>query len=210
MRALLICALLLPFLASCAGGPQGVEGDEELMTLGHWMSGSFSSAEQAAADTSYFDIRLERVRIWPERQDAYWLYAEQAVATRLQIPHRQRVYRLSRISADTLESAVFELPDPAPFVGAWGRPADFGVLSPDSLDEREGCAVKLVREDAGTFVGRTDDGTCSSRLRGANYATFEVTVREDVVVSWDRGFNEAGEQVWGATQAGYIFRKIAP
>ena len=40
--------------------------------LDEWMVGSFSSAAQAAADESYFDIRLEMVPIWTERRDATW------------------------------------------------------------------------------------------------------------------------------------------
>jgi hypothetical protein len=27
------------------------------------------------------------------------------------------------------------------------------------------------------------------------------------MISWDRGYNDAGEQVWGAEKGGYIFLK---
>jgi hypothetical protein len=35
------------------------------------MTGSFSSEEQATADSSYFDIRLQMARIWSERTGSY-------------------------------------------------------------------------------------------------------------------------------------------
>ena len=63
--------------------------------LAEWMSGSFSSAAQAADDPeNYFDIRLEMVPIWSERSDGPWLYVEQAAASALDRPYRQRVYHL--------------------------------------------------------------------------------------------------------------------
>jgi len=35
------------------------------------MTGSFSSEEQATADSSYFDIRLQMARIWSERTEGF-------------------------------------------------------------------------------------------------------------------------------------------
>ena len=63
--------------------------------LGSWMTGSFSSASQAsAAPDDYFDIRLYMVPIWDGRADGPWLYVEQAAASALERPYRQRVYQV--------------------------------------------------------------------------------------------------------------------
>ena len=35
-------------------------------------------------------------QIWPDSQGAIWLYVEQAVATSLDKPYRQRVYKLEQ------------------------------------------------------------------------------------------------------------------
>jgi hypothetical protein len=187
------------------GGSPAV--DHDLAQLAEMMTGSFSSEEQAAADSAYFDIRLHMARIWPERDDGFWLYVEQAAAGSADRPYRQRIYHLRRTSADTLASAVFVLPGPEAFVGAWQDPGKFAGLTPDSLSEREGCAVFLTRLDDSTFGGGTRGGECSSSLRGASYATSEVEVRSDGLLTWDRGFDAAGNQVWGATRGGYVFRK---
>lgn len=64
---------LLPAARAAADEP-------DLVQLADWMSGSFSSAAQAAEDSAYYDIRLEMAPIWTDRDDAVWLYVEQAMA----------------------------------------------------------------------------------------------------------------------------------
>lgn len=80
-------------------------------------------------------------------------------------------------------------------------------MTPDSLTLKEGCEVVLFQADEGYFEGSTVDRNCSSDLRGASYATSEVMIDKDKMISWDRGFDENGNQVWGATDGGHIFKK---
>jgi len=207
-------ACLVLFLAGGCGrggpipSPSGGSPDPELSLLAEWMTGHFSSASQAAADSSYFDIRLAMIPIWTARGEDHWLYVEQAVAGREEAPYRQRVYHLTRSPAGSLQSVVYELPHPERYVGAWRSPAVFAALAPTDLERRAGCAIELHRTPEGEFVGGTVDRRCASSLRGARYATSEVRIGPHEMVSWDRGFNQAGEQVWGATEGGYVFRKL--
>jgi hypothetical protein len=83
-------------------------------------------------------------------------------------------------------------------------------LTPAELIERPGAVVYLRRDDDGRFAGSTPDDACKSDFRGASYATPEVVVSEDLMVSWDRGWDASGEQVWGATGGGYRFRRVDP
>jgi hypothetical protein len=62
------------FLLLTAAVSQAAEPGME--QLAQWMSGSFSSAAQAAEDSAYYDIRLEMAPIWTDRDDAVWLYVE--------------------------------------------------------------------------------------------------------------------------------------
>ncbi|NIM65424.1 MAG: hypothetical protein GTO51_05465 [Candidatus Latescibacteria bacterium] len=183
--------------------------DEDLAQLVQWMTGYFSSEEQASADSDYVDVRLRMVRIWQDRTDGYWLYVEQAIAIRQHKPYRQRVYHLTRLNEDTFESSVYMLPDPVHFVGKWRTPSAFSTLSPDSLQFREGCSILLKRKDANAFIGNTKGNSCASKLRGASYTTSEVIIKPDALISWDRGFDANGRQVWGTTKGGYIFKKLA-
>ncbi len=177
--------------------------------LGNWMTGSFSSAAQAERDSeNYFDIRLETVRIWPERTDGIWLYVEQAAAGRLDKPYRQRVYRVHAQDEDTLASVVYTLPDdPLQYAGAWRTPAIFDDLTPDDLTIRTGCAIVLYKAPNGSYVGSTREKDCESELRGATYATSDVIITPAMLKSWDRGYNDRDEQVWGATEGPYEFVK---
>ena len=172
------------------------------------MTGCFSSAAQAAADPEYFEVRLVMVPIWRARDDGPWLYIEQAVATALDRPYRQRVYHLVR-EADGVRSEVYELPgDSIDFAGAWRDVAAFDGFAPADLVEREGCAVHLRPAPSGIWSGSTLDDHCRSDFRGAAYATSLITLHRDSIESWDRGFDAGGEQVWGAVKGGYVFDRV--
>jgi hypothetical protein len=181
---------------------------DELETLVDWLTGSFSSAAQAQADSAYYDIRLEMVPIWAERASGHWLYVEQAAAGSLDRPYRQRVYQVMTECDGSLVSVVYALPEPLRFAGAWREPARFDQLTPDSLLPRVGCSVVLWRDSSGVFSGGTVGTECASQLRGAQYATSEVVVAADRIESWDRGFAAPDEQVWGAEKGPYIFLRI--
>ncbi len=92
------------FLMGCTfnASAQLLSSDTTLYRLVTYMEGSFSSQKQSIRDTNYFDIRLHIKRIWRKRDDAYWLYVEQAVAKFIEKPYRQRIYKVTRLSADTL------------------------------------------------------------------------------------------------------------
>lgn len=180
----------------------------DLGILATWMTGSFSNAEQAGADTNYLDIRLEIHPIWRHLEDGYWLYVEQAVATHPDEPYRQRVYRLSTQADGSVRSDVYTIPDPVRFVGAWRESDQLGELTPDDLEIKPGCAVILKRTAGTGFGGGTVGTGCQSELRGAAYAISEVKVSSDRIVSWDRGFDSEGNRVWGPEHGGYVFKKI--
>lgn len=196
---LMVAVALLLMAAGQAGASEG------LTTLVEWMTGSFSSEEQSLADTTYYDIRLEMVAVWPERQDGAWLYIEQAVAGAERWPYRQRVYHLVEIEADLFKSEVYELPGQSRFAGAWRYADPLAALSPDSLAVRDGCAVFLRRDPSGEFAGNTVGHSCASSMNGARYAASEVVVGPWGMKSWDRGFNADGVQVWGAEGGPYVF-----
>lgn len=185
--------------------------DQEFARLVSWMTGSFSSAAQSERDDQYFDIRLQMVRIWPDRDPGEaWLYVEQATAAAIDRPYRQRVYRVTRIDENRFRSEVYELLQPAlQYAGWWKTPQRFSEFRPADLTELEGCAVTLRYDElSGSFVGSTDSGTCASTLRGAAYVMSEVTITPDMLLTWDRGYNAQDQQVWGATEGGYEFVRI--
>ena len=199
---ILLFVLIIALFFSCT--PR----EDSLTKLVAAMSGSFSSQQQAKSDTAYHDVRLHMIPIWMDRTDGRWLYVEQAAAENMDKPYRQRIYNLTQISDSTFRSMVFALPDPLQYAGAWEMPDLLNGLEPGSLKEREGCDVILKQQGEEIYVGSTESLRCGSSLRGAAYATSIVLIMKNQIYSWDRGFDIEGKQVWGATEGGYIFKRI--
>lgn len=206
-----------------ATGSSGSEtGSSDSATLGDLvalMTGSFSSERQAAEDPDFFDIRLHMTRIWPSERNGAWLYVEQARSDALDKPYRQRVYFVTPMtfvggdgrSHTTFRSEVWLLPgDPLAMAGAWAEPARLDTMGPHLLTQKVGCEVVLVPGADGTFAGSTLGRACPSERGGATFTTSEVTITPSGLQSWDRGFDDAGKQVWGAEKGGYRFERETP
>ena len=209
MRVLLLL-VLLAFLGTQCGPTAGLPrtaGTAELDRLVTFMTGAFDSGEQAAKDSSYYHITLQMAPIWTDRTDGRWLYVEQAVASMPTKPYRQRVYRVEQSGPKEFKSHVYTLDEPADFVGAHLPGPAQKALTYERIALKEGCEVILKKQADGTYAGQTGMGTCASNLRGAAYAHSEVTVYKGQLISWDRGYNKDGEQVWGAEKGGYVFVK---
>jgi hypothetical protein len=206
MRAFLL--LLLALAAAPMAAADEPASDRELETLVWWMTGSFSSEAQAREDSAFLHIVLHMVRIWPDRTDGVWLYVEQAVATAADRPYRQRVYHLRRVGEDIFASSVFTFDDAIERAGAWRAEAPLADLSPDDLKPRVDCTIYLKLRPDGAFEGSTLGRLCSSKLRGSAWASSEVVIRPDGLISWDRGWDDRGVQKWGAKKGGYRFERV--
>lgn len=207
MHRLLWLAIAIALAGCSSSGDRDVALAPGLLRLEEWMTGSFSSRTQAAADTAYSDIRLYVVRIWPERTPGLWLYVEQWLTGRDELPYRQRVFHVTALSDSTFRSRTFTIPGSLRFADQSRGAEPLRELSPDSLRAREGCDLVLVQR-ADSFVGSTLGNDCRSDLQGASYATSEVRITADRLYSWDRGFDGSGTQLWGPIGGGYEFRKI--
>lgn len=203
---LLLVMLLGTIIYSCKTTWQTTSeaSTDELMDM---MTGSFNSAEQAAEDSSYFNISLHMYPIWESRA-GNWLYVEQALNEMQEKPYRQRIYEVEQTGEQTFKTTVYTLTNPDETVGKWKTPAWFDQFDESILEEREGCGVYLVKTALGCYQGSTRKGECESSLHGASYATSVVSICDGVLNSWDQGFNANHEQVWGATEGGYLFKKI--
>lgn len=213
MPKLLLALLMLGLSACAAGPPRGgatpTATPDPAAEVANLLAGSYSSQRQSEQDEAFLDVRLDMRRIWPERAGEHWLYVEQAMATTLERPYRQRVYRVEATADGGAISHVYTLPgDPLRFAGAHRDPARLAGLSPADLEERRGCAIVLSRRDDGSYAGATRERDCPSELRGASYATSEVVLTDQRLDSWDRGYDRDGRQVWGAVAGPYRFDRL--
>jgi CpeT protein len=181
-----------------------------LMRFEQFLTGSFSSYAQSQRDPEFYEIVLNMVPIWEDRDDGPWLYVEQAVASNAEQPYRQRVYHLEQIDKNSYSSSVYSFENPEQFAGAYRDEMPLAELTPEDLSIRVGCAIVVSwDEDQRAFVGSTNGRDCQSELRGASYATSQVLLRKDRLVTWDRGYDANGEQVWGAVKGGYVFDRVS-
>jgi hypothetical protein len=204
MRVFLLFCIL--GLISCTGSKQLVQQDE-VKQLQILMTGSFNSEQQAATDSSYYNISLHMYPIWEDRS-GYWLYVEQAVNSMQDKPYRQRIYSLEQSGKNEFISRVYTLENPKDCIEKWKDVSYFDILKPDQITEKAGCAVYLKKKSEKLYVGSTNERDCKSTMRGASYATSKVHIDEKKIESWDQGFDISGKQVWGAERGAYIFDKL--
>ncbi len=206
MRILSMIALVV-LMASCGMQEEKVSDFEKLTTM---MQGSYNSYAQSVADSAnFYNISLHMYPIWEGKEEGVqYLYVEQALNSMQDKPYRQRIYRVEEIEEGVFSSAVYTFPNPEEAVFKWKTPEYFNKYTPEDLIAREGCAVILKKVSDTNFTGSTVDRECKSELRGATWASSIVSVYPDRIESWDQGFNDAGEQVWGAVISGYVFDKL--
>lgn len=198
---------MLVFLLTISAYSQ--QYSQDLLRLCNWMTGSFSSNQQSTVDTSYYDIRLHMEPVFTDRTDGCWFYVEQALASNQDRPYRQRVYHVYEGRQGTFTSDVYEIDQAIRYTGAWKNEELLHAITMDQLELKDGCSVNLRWNLAtGTYEGGTAEKTCPSELNRAAYATSQVMVLAGRIVSWDRGFDEAGEQVGGAEKGPYQFVRV--
>lgn len=204
--------LLIVFLfSSVFAGAQQKLTKADLEEVKNRLEGSFDNEEQSKTDNSFKHIKLHTKEIsirGKNKEGGYWLYVEQAMASNQDKPYRQRIYHLYKKDNETLVTKVYELDEPLRFAGAWAKTDKLKKLTRDSLYEKEGCDIYLTKTEDGDFTGGTVGKGCLSTLKGASYATSEITIYSNMLVSWDRGRDEHDNLVWGPEKGGYRFRKF--
>lgn len=208
MRYFIISCLLISILSCKNKGDISKEKaiTNHLPELFSLMQGSFDSEIQSQVDSTYFNISLHMYPIWKDRGN--FLYVEQALTTKQDQPYRQRIYEVIQLNDSMYSSAIYTIENDSLWIGKWKSPNAFDTLTMANVDKKEGCEVILKRIEPNYYKGETGEKTCESSLYGASYATSEVEIMEDKIISWDRGFDDKDEYIWGAEKGGYIFNKL--
>jgi len=206
MNSHLIMLLFSIFFIGCSSvhNQTIASKDPALQEFSRMLIGEFSSKEQSLQDTTYLNIHLSMSRIWEEDKSAIWLYVEQAMDAKREKPYRQRVYKLNHPGKDIFTSDIYTIKNQERFIGLQNDATKRTMLTPDIIELKDGCTVTM-NKSIGIYIGGTDADKCPSDLRGASYATTKIILKENILESWDQGFDKNGIQVWGATKGGYIF-----
>lgn len=174
--------------------------------------GSFTSFEQSARDDRYGVVESEIVRIWPDREDGYWFYQEQAFLGQTpddidmaakNKPYLVRVTHSAEIEPGVVQRTPHKVKKPDAVLGAWRNETPLSGLSPDDLEPVE-CSLIVTRIAENYWTSKSE--RCPNAHRGASYALSLGVTHEGGYANWDRGFTDEGEHVWGPSSGGYIFK----
>lgn len=175
--------------------------------------GVMDTTAQAAKTPEAPSVQMTtcRVRVSPAPTAAnpatIYLYQEQALTRSLEKPYRQRFLRIAPNSASqSIQSLTFELSSPETWAGLCRRSESERVIPSEELGKPI-CSLFLRHTDEG-YIGRTPVDGCPTDARGAVRITNLVILHEAGMDTWDRGFNQHGQQVWGATTEPYRFRWV--
>lgn len=179
---------------------------EELTPVTGWLSGAFSSAEQAAQDRRFERVELRSREIWRgTSRTTRWIYFEQYLSHKPAHPFRQRIFRLTPEGGGVVRMVEFTMPRAIDFAGAWRTPALLDGLTPDQLSHRQGCDLLLRRLPSGDYEGRNQVGECATDFAGATTLVQYLWVGPRYIRLLDRAYDDAGTLRWGSPGEGYVY-----
>src|SRR5690554_2627056 len=198
-------SLLLTILTSWSIQAQDLSPDLNQMV--EWLSGEFTSAEQAQKDDTYKNATLRNVQIWPNATNGAWIYSEETWVSEPESPINQRIFFISEITDSEFSIDVYNLPNKENYIGAWNNPNAFSELAVFDLKFKDGCTLFLFY-DGFQYSGETSKGSCPDNSEGSAYSTSNLILVPGEIQLWDRGYNAENKLVWGAKNGPYIYKKL--
>ncbi len=200
---LLVCVL--------PGLPAHAQPDvDELLTL---LEGSYTSDGAVQAGDTEDPLLTDRhVRVSAPALGEHVMYWQ------LNSGAEQKVYRQRLLVFEpgaepgTVRQIAWSLPEPPRFVNAWESPALFAGFTREDVveDLPASCAQLWQRRDDGWY-GRVDPAVCriwSERRQAWRRIEGEAFVTADNYLTAERGFDDAGTQVFGtAPDEYYVLRR---
>ena len=210
-----LCLLTTVKLAQAATPIQAdtpVSLEQQVEAVAARLEGVMDTATQASVNSKVSNVRMTTCRVaLAEGENALQsktivLYQEQALASELTKPYRQRFLQLSASPmSQSVQSRSFKPANPAAWVNFCNqsattrtvKPADIGIVV---------CNV-FLRRAGNDYVGNTPVDGCPANVRGAVRIKNHIVLRPIGMDTWDRGFDASGKQVWGAKTESYQFRR---
>ncbi len=159
----IVVAWLVATLLAEGQAPIAVPRDTDLETLAQWLTGEYTTSEQAESDRRanaayrHDDVVLliapASVPGLPVPADARVLYLEQAVTGGEAAPYRQRVFAVFRAVDGALTTRTYRIASPGDLVGAARDRVRLERLRADRLTPEPGCDVAWTKVDQALYVG---------------------------------------------------------
>jgi hypothetical protein len=187
--------------------------DNDVLEVVNRLNGVISSSDHSMADVTYHDVTLTHCKINVNGQPddlkgSHFLYLRQAISLHKANPYRKRIVRVGpNYSTGQVVTTNYRPLRQVAFDGICDLPEEERFVDFSKDVGEPICTTYLTRQN-NLFVGGTPPEGCPNTRNGAVRATSEVRLGEDWMSSWDRGWNAAGSQVWGATEGPYVFKRF--
>jgi hypothetical protein len=200
MKKLLI--ILFVFLSTNSFGQLDKKDLKEYVKR---ITGTFSTEEQHKEDSTFDNVRVYTKLIRKDKNNIYWVYTEQGEFVNY-TPYRQRVYQIALVD-DYIKLRIYYLNDITKH--SYFKPETIKNITLADIKLKRGCDLDIRLRGDGVYGGQTDDKKCIATFRGSTYTTTDFWVYEDMVMSWERGWNDKDEHVWGSSKGHYFYKKIS-
>lgn len=175
--------------------------------------GTLSTVHQSLSDRRVPDVRMVTCPVTVTDAESApgvsFLYQEQAIALTPEQPYRQRFLRIApHPTSQSVESMAWKPPELASWVGLCQKPLAQRQVR---LADLGSPLCQIYLKPAGDrFVGTTPPEGCPTNFRGATRSTNRIVLEANRMETWDRGYDAAGQQVWGAQDESYRFQRLDP
>lgn len=180
------------------------------------LSGEKLSREQASRDPDhFFNIRMLTCPAAEMVDGSKVLYLEQAFWRTPQKPFRQRFYMVKPCPKDLkcdVEVSSYAIRDAEEYKNFCDRPKDQRPLPEEVIGDiaEHLTTINLKRCERGKrclYEGSTPPEGFPNSWNGATHCTSELAIlKNNEVHTWDRGYDDDGNQVWGVKVGPYEFK----
>ena len=180
------------------------------------LEGVMDTSAQALANAKAPNVRMTTCRVslttteatteTKRQPNSIFLYQEQSLTKNLESPYRQRFLQISPSTySQSVRSLSFKPATPTAWINFCARPEGDRTIQLRDLGTAV-CSV-FLKPSGDAYIGNTPADGCPANIRGAVRIKNHIVLRTIGIDTWDRGFNAAGRQVWGATAESYQFRR---
>jgi hypothetical protein len=206
-----LASLLLP-CALLSSAVSAGETDPTVNEFADLLVGVFDSSAQAIDDSSYLDVTVQHCPVTvtdlpQDKNSGRFLVVRQSVSTSSR-PYRLRLLRIfAGPSKGTVLTSSFAAKDNFDFSDLCFKPESERLVSFSQFTE-EKCTT-FAQSLNGIFVGGTPVEGCPNSRSGAVRMTSELKLSTQGMTTWDRGYNAAGQLVWGPESGPYQFERVS-
>jgi len=199
-------------LLTATNPAQAVPVEQQMQDVVSHLVGVMDTSAQAAANPKAPNVRMTTCQVKVENTDintrpSVFLYQEQAMSESLNSPYRQRFLQITPTpDAQKVESVAFRPPNPKTLIGFCNQPEQMRVVKKSDIGESS-CRV-ILQPEAENYKGETPSEGCPTNVRGAVKITNTILLHKTGMDTQDRGFDAAGNLVWGAKERPYQFRWV--